>query len=173
MLRPLCVGTGIRRGCCSPLAEGSIDFGAGRAAAWAGKVLRQHYGKGAQVATKTIVTKSNQYHNRWEEVAFSPSMADCIWARCKRKQKFLGKEEMCLIDIFNVHRYIVELIAHHIGKNGIGKNNCELGLQAVLKITFILELTAKQHDLTHNFVKALKDLLYIPESPNKMQWFIC
>lgn len=106
MLRPLSLGTGTGRGCHSPLAEGSTDFRAGRATARAGKVLRQQYGKGAQVATKSIVTKSNQYHNRLEEVAFSPSMADCIWARCKRKQKFLGKEEMRLIDIFNVHRHI-------------------------------------------------------------------
>lgn len=43
---------------------------------------------------------------------------------------------MQLIDIFNVNGHIVELLAHQsnlLGKGGIGKNDCELGLQAVLK----------------------------------------
>lgn len=44
---------------------------------------------------------------------------------------------MWLIGIFNVHSHITELPAHQsdlFGKGGIGKNNCELGLQPVLKI---------------------------------------
>lgn len=46
---------------------------------------------------------------------------------------------------------------------------CELGLQAVLKITFPLELIAKQYDLTHIFIKALKGLVFNPESWEKTQ----
>ena len=42
---------------------------------------------------------------------------------------------MWLIGIFNVHGHIAELLAHQsntLDKGGIGKSNCELGLQAVL-----------------------------------------
>lgn len=39
----------------------------------------------------------------------------------------------------------------------IGRSHCKLGLQAVLKVIFTLELMAK-HALTHNFIKALKGL---------------
>lgn len=52
---------------------------------------------------------------------------------------------MWLIGIFNVHRHITELPAHQsnlLGKGGMGKSHCELGLQPVLKIRVILELTA-------------------------------
>lgn len=77
---------------------------------------------------------------------------------------------MWLIDIFNSHSLIAELLAYQsnpMGKGGIGKSNCELGLQAVLKITFTLELTAKQHAQTHNFIKALKGLYILPNPQTK------
>jgi len=34
---------------------------------------------------KDVTIKLNQYHDRWEEAAVSASMADCVWAMCKRK----------------------------------------------------------------------------------------
>lgn len=55
---------------------------------------------------------------------------------------------------------------------GIGKSHCEFGSQAMLKVTFTLELIAK-YALTHNFIKALKGLLYIPESPPKHVDLFC
>lgn len=48
----------------------------------------------------------------------------------------------------------------------IGKSHYEFGLQAMLKVIFTLELIAK-HALTDGFIKALKGLLYTPESPQK------
>lgn len=55
----------------------------------------------------------------------------------------------------------------------IGRSHCKLGLQAVLKVIFTLELIAK-HALTHNFIKALKGLLYTPECPpqNMLIYFV-
>lgn len=55
---------------------------------------------------------------------------------------------------------------------GIGKSHCEFGLQAMLKVMFALELIVK-HALTHNFIKALKGLLYIAASPQKHVDLFC
>lgn len=53
---------------------------------------------------------------------------------------------------------MVELLDQsNLLNKGIGKSRCKLGLQAVLKVIFTLELMAK-HALTHNFIKALKGL---------------